>query len=277
MARRKSFINKGTQFGPENTPSVQEMDNAVFSPPASTEDDPILKPLEGKTFRRAIQASGGKIVRGNFILTMTGLSYTGDQPTVEEWREMGEWLNKLRDSIQWMIGDWANLGTVYMDDWLDPKELSLLESQNKNDIPEGKYRWLASLVDYSYGTLRNFAYIARTFPVSRRRDTLSYSHHVEVAALPNTKQQDQLLDLADEGRNGKSLSVRELREEVQRMQGKLLNSGDASKTSPLIVNLVRIKQELTEERWQSLSSEERRRAYNDLKSALERMESLGVD
>lgn len=280
--RRKSFINKGTQFGAvDDQLTAQEMDNAIFpNTTQNTEDDPLLSQLASRPFRRALHAAGGKIVRGNFTLTMTGLTYNGDEPTVDEWREMGEWLNQLRDSIQWMIGDWANMGVEYMTDWLDPADLAVIESGTVGDVPEGKYKWLAALVDYSYGTLRNFAYVARLFPVSRRHDTLTYSHHVEVAGLPDVKQQDKLLKLASKGQGGKRLSVRELRELIKGEQGQLISSGpivEKTRTAPLILNVVRIQHELTADQWKALTREERRRAYDDLKAALQKMEQLGLD
>ena len=39
-----------------------------------------------------------------------------------------------------------------------------------------------------YQTLRNYAWVARRFAMSRRRDTLSFGHHAEVPALPEPEQ-----------------------------------------------------------------------------------------
>ncbi|MEU8803872.1 hypothetical protein [Spirillospora sp. NPDC048819] len=46
-------------------------------------------------------------------------------------------------------------------------------------------------------TLRNYAWIARRFPVSRRRDTLTLQHHAEVAALSD-HEQERWLDRAEQ-------------------------------------------------------------------------------
>jgi hypothetical protein len=262
-------------------PTTQEMDQTVFeggAPIVNPEDD-LLSSLPKEGFRRAIQAAGGTIQRRDWIMTMNGLEYVGEQLTKEDWQEMGEWLTRLRDSIQWMIGDWANLGEHYMHQWVSEEELAEIEStiRKDSDIPEGKYKWLADLVDYKYGTLRNFALYAREFNVSRRRDTLTYSHHVEVARIKNRSQQDRLLDLAENGHNGRRLSVRELRELVQQKEGLLPRPKSLAQQSPIITSLIRIQQEISPERWKRMSKDERRQIHTDLKAMLLQMEELGFD
>jgi hypothetical protein len=46
-----------------------------------------------------------------------------------------------------------------------------------------------------YQTLRNYAWVARAFAPSRRRDALTFQHHMEVAAL-SVEEQDHWLDFA---------------------------------------------------------------------------------
>jgi hypothetical protein len=55
------------------------------------------------------------------------------------------------------------------------------------------------LVGLNYQTLRNYAWVARRFSMSRRRDELSFGHHMEVARL-TTAEQDRWLDQAIEHR-----------------------------------------------------------------------------
>jgi hypothetical protein len=52
----------------------------------------------------------------------------------------------------------------------------------------------------AYQTCRNAASIANAFELSRRRDNLSFKHHVEVAALPSDEA-DALLDWCEETPN----------------------------------------------------------------------------
>jgi hypothetical protein len=49
---------------------------------------------------------------------------------------------------------------------------------------------------FSYSTVRNDAYVAEHVKVSRRRDTLSWSHHGEVAQL-EPEEQDHWLAQAE--------------------------------------------------------------------------------
>jgi hypothetical protein len=58
--------------------------------------------------------------------------------------------------------------------------------------------------------LRNYAWVARQVPLSRRRDSLSFGYHAEVAALAQAEQ-DFWLRKAEE----LSWPVRQLRQEVR--------------------------------------------------------------
>jgi hypothetical protein len=73
----------------------------------------------------------------------------------------------------------------------------------------GRYREAIEKTSLDYQTLRNYAWVARRFPMSRRRDTLSFGHHAEVAALQGPEQ-DYWLRKAEELR----WSRNQLRREV---------------------------------------------------------------
>ncbi len=51
-----------------------------------------------------------------------------------------------------------------------------------------RYKTALELTSLDYQTLRNYAWIARSFPLSRRRDKLSFQHHAEVASLTEAEQ-----------------------------------------------------------------------------------------
>ncbi len=61
-----------------------------------------------------------------------------------------------------------------------------------------------------YQTLRNYAWVARRFELSRRRDTLSFGHHAKVASMP-APEQDFWLRKAEQF----GWSTSELRREVR--------------------------------------------------------------
>jgi hypothetical protein len=76
-----------------------------------------------------------------------------------------------------------------------------------------KYSEAARITGYDVKTLRNIAYVAKRFDLSRRRDKLGWSHHAEVAAL-EPHEQDRWLDRAV----ADHLSVADLRTELRSSQ-----------------------------------------------------------
>src|SRR5262249_39478449 len=52
----------------------------------------------------------------------------------------------------------------------------------------GRYREAVERTGLDYQTLRNYAWVAGRFELSRRREALSFGHHAEVAALPGPEQ-----------------------------------------------------------------------------------------
>ena len=108
-----------------------------------------------------------------FSLTDTGLEVSG-KPDFEEWMDYGATLKTLDGtSRQFAIGDWIVMG-------FDTYE-------------HGKWEAIRQIwTDYNDGTLRNYEYTSRALKSSRRREDLSYSHHVEIANLPEDKQRHWL-------------------------------------------------------------------------------------
>jgi hypothetical protein len=94
----------------------------------------------------------------------------------ETWLAAGRRLAAVASSSAWCLGDWLVYG---------------------EDLFPGRYRDAIEQTSLEYKTLRNYAWVTRRFPMSRRRDTLSFGHHAEVAALPRPEQ-DYWLRKADE-------------------------------------------------------------------------------
>ena len=78
------------------------------------------------------------------------------------------------------------------------------------DKRHGAAKKAAQLAGISHGSARDCSSLSEKFEVSRRRDTLSWSHHREVASL-EPDDQDKFLDYAEE----QKLSKQALRTEVQ--------------------------------------------------------------
>jgi hypothetical protein len=109
--------------------------------------------------------------------------------SIEDWLAIGDELLTVSDASAWWLGDWLVYG--------------------EQRFPE-RYRVAISSTNLSYKTLRNYAWVARRFPVARRRDALGLAHHAEVAALPEDAQ-DYWLDRAV----ARGLSVAELRRQLR--------------------------------------------------------------
>jgi hypothetical protein len=108
-----------------------------------------------------------------------------------EWRVYGSRLGLLSKSTNWWLGDWIRFG--------------------QRQYGDHRYEIAAEVTGYDQQTLMNFAYVAGRFEISRRRETLSWSHHAELAGL-DPDAQDRWLEAAIE----QQLSVRQLRDRVRR-------------------------------------------------------------
>jgi hypothetical protein len=107
----------------------------------------------------------------------------------DRWLSVGRQLADIYTSSAWCLGDWLVYGEASYD---------------------GRYRDAIEQTSLDYQTLRNYAWVVRRFDLSRRRDSLSFAHHAEVAALPQVEQ-EYWLRKAEE----LSWSVRQLRREVR--------------------------------------------------------------
>ena len=125
-------------------------------------------------------------------LSNTALNLPADL-TVEQWREAGMQIGRMRGATQWWVGDWWAFGEHRYGD-----RKGIVESEEW-DGP-------------AFETCRNLAVICRAFETSRRRDVLSFKHHAELAALP-IEWQDKLLDEAELG-----LTVAALRHRVKEVK-----------------------------------------------------------
>jgi hypothetical protein len=129
----------------------------------------------------------------SFRVTKTGLVITGDAPPFDEWSALVGRLYAVRSAGSWALGDALNFG----------------ESRYGE-----KYSQVLDAMHISYGTARNVASVAARIDLSRRRDGVSFWHHVEVAAL-DPVDADRLLDEAERHQWPREM----LREEVRALKG----------------------------------------------------------
>ncbi len=121
------------------------------------------------------------------------------------WLAAGVSLAEFGRVNNWWVGDWIRYGSAR---WGE------------------KYTEAARVTGLDAKTLRNIAYVASRFQLSRRRDNLSWTHHAELAAL-SPDQQDQWLDRALSLR----LSPGDLRIELRSAQRALRSSGETELVS----------------------------------------------
>jgi len=101
-----------------------------------------------------------------FTMPKTGIEFPEHLP-YDKWLGIGRQLAAVSTWSAWCLGDWLIYGeTAY----------------------SGRYSDAIEQTSLDYQTLRNYVWVARRFPLSRRRDALSFAHHAEVARLVEPEQ-----------------------------------------------------------------------------------------
>ena len=132
---------------------------------------------------------------GKFTVTPTGLILNGE-PEWKEWEVFLGGMQRVHAAVNWVIGD----------------ALQAIENQ----YGENGSQMLGMFPEYEYKTLLNYRYVVSAIEFSRRRESLSFTHHSEVAAL-SPAQQNKWLAKAEK----KKWSVKELSGAIR--DAKLLN------------------------------------------------------
>ncbi len=109
----------------------------------------------------------------------------GGELPYDDWVRQGSRLGVASRGSGWWIGDWVRYGATRYG---------------------RRYAVAAAVTRYDEQTLMNMVYVATRFEISRRRESLSWSHHAELAAI-DREEQERWLDRAV----AEKLSVREMR------------------------------------------------------------------
>lgn len=115
-----------------------------------------------------------EVLDGTGMYRPLGLALKKGLP-YEEWEQIGVTLEDIREGVNWWVGDWLNYGDAEYGE---------------------KYTQAVQHTGKAVQTLMNMAFVAKAIPISRRRETLSFSIHAEVAGL-TARQQNAVLDEAE--------------------------------------------------------------------------------
>lgn len=96
--------------------------------------------------------------------TRTSLTLPTDLP-FDDWLACGQLLAEVDGAVQWWIGDWWAFGD---------KSYGMRKAHVESEDWHGP----------AFQTCANAATVCRAFETSRRREVLTFSHHIEVAGLP---------------------------------------------------------------------------------------------
>lgn len=280
MGKAKKFSN------PKSTDTAQAVSDKIYDEAEFSLDIKAQLASEFEEIEKE-QIQPGELRIDNFVLypDKLTLEYRGNPEdlTFTEWQKMGSYLHQHQSAIQWMLGDWALMAEAHLDEWISEDDEQWQEIKAKltsdADIPNGKYLWLAMHTDYSYSSLTKFKHYAEMFPVFRRRKTLTYSHHVEVARLDDPSAQDSMLDAAEPAENDSKarLSVRDLRKLIEATYSLSAGSDDNHTDQiPFQSDIEKIRQFTGSKQFQKLSKKQRQALYNELQSILLQMEEAGV-
>lgn len=173
-----STRRSGNTFGSNDMGGGDRKGHMVIQQPTAKlpGTDPLITPSA------LSRLDGSVILRKSGLLFARGVAF-------DRWEVIGQQLLSVTDSTSWWLADWIAYGErIYQD----------------------RYREAIQSTSLSYQTLRNYVWIARRFPLSRRHDNLSFGHHAEVAAL-DPPEQDYWLRKAEE----REWSRNQLRNEVR--------------------------------------------------------------
>lgn len=132
------------------------------------------------------------------LMDIPGCKFSSTQLEIEDglefvhWERIGRCLETAAKGVQWWIGDWLNYG----------------ESRYGE-----KYAQAIEETGFDKPTLMNYASVAKRVEISRRREIVDYSKHVEVAGLTPAQQKKVLAQAEKE-----KLTVKEVRRVATRIK-----------------------------------------------------------
>lgn len=139
------------------------------------------------TSRKALGLAGPDLGELALSLPPAQLSELGavfaESLSFEDWRAMGRQIRRCDRALNWIRGDWFNAGQRFVE---DVGQYPGQEDWARLSMAIG--RLLPAMTDLELKSLGMYAYVARNVNFSTRVEGLSWSHHREVAYLPEKGQ-----------------------------------------------------------------------------------------
>lgn len=162
----------------------------------------------------------------------TSLVFSRELSSSDEWISLGRALCQREDCIRWLLGHW----------WC------CIEHR----YGERKAIAMTNVLGREYGTLANYGSVFRKVETSRRRELLSFTHHVLVAPL-EPDEQTYFLNIAEKDK----LKTRELKDKIAEakstaylhrmnaLDGNFINDEDARDYVHQLENATKVPKQLT--------------------------------
>lgn len=132
-----------------------------------------------------LAVAGGDELAPGVVSTPTALAITAEL-RFNDWRRLGEQLQRVLERSSWAIGDWRAYGDRF----------------------SAEYGEALDAIDTSSQTVFRCAWVCRAFSAERRRPGLSFNHHQTVAGLSEGEQELWLNEAERQGWKTRELTER---------------------------------------------------------------------
>jgi hypothetical protein len=238
--RRRSFQQQQEEQPNANqNVTIHDVDQAGYGD--------IHRKLEKISSDKLRVHNDGTMEFSGFRMLTTGITNFGDDT-----EKFVRFLLALDTSIQWWLGD-----------------LLIYAERVRGET----YQEFARRYQFEVSTLYQYRYVAERVKLDDRVAGLSFGHHQVVAGL-SPKDQRKYLRMADE----ESWSIRQLREQLRAAEARKQQlAAQEADLTPGEERIQSVGMYFNRERWQQLPKEERLRAYNSLRSIMQRLEEWGIE
>lgn len=138
----------------------------------------------------------------NCTLTAKGIVFQGEL-TFDEWKGVGNFLERAESGVQWWIGDWLNYG------------------EGRPEYGD-KYDQEESMFGRDYKTLSEYKSVARTFKFPDRSGNLPWTHYQVLCYAPPKVAKRLLSEAEPDGPNQPpKLSKYEIKKEAKRIRAEM--------------------------------------------------------